>query len=138
MTGAYQDSRENTYDSQFAPFIDEIIDTNELDMALAPVEKRDQWESNSNVGGSKHILHEMSIVKSRIGFSEQQFRDKCQKLQSELCQEFKEIVDGIYDALDAMVADFSKTMYQVQMDSLRDFEKQLSEVRRVSLQAGTL
>lgn len=49
-----------------------------------------------------------------------------------------EIVNGIYDALDAMVAEYSKSMYQIQMENLCDFEKQLSEIRRASLQAGLI
>lgn len=79
-------------DIQFAPFLDEIvIDTNELESATTSRANTEvAWPTN-NVGGSKHILHEMSIVRSRIGFDEQVFRDKCQQVQSELCQEFKGI-----------------------------------------------
>lgn len=84
-------------DSQFAPFLDEIIDANDLplpaDQAVQSGElskwSKHQSGSEPSLNGSNHILQEMTIVRSRIGFDEQAFRDKCQKIQAELCQEFK-------------------------------------------------
>ncbi len=57
--------------------------------ANAPMETTVGMTTQPMTGGAKHILQEMSIVKNRLGFDEQAFRDHCQKMQSELCQEFK-------------------------------------------------
>jgi hypothetical protein len=130
-------------DSQFAPFLDEIIDTNDLPLAIDEAQPRDSnlqlWMTSSGPSSSSaHVLHEMSIVRSRIGFDEQAFREKCQRLQAELASEFKSLIDGIYDMLDALVAEYSKSMYQIQVEQLKDFELQLAEIRRSSVQAATM
>lgn len=87
--------QQESMDSQFAPFLEDIIDSN--DLPLAPelpdthgVPNALQWITSSGIDpSSKHILQEMSIVQSRIGFDEHGFREKCQRVQAELCQEFK-------------------------------------------------
>lgn len=84
-------------DSQFAPFLDEIIDANDLPLPAdqtvqsGELSKWSKYQSGGepSLNGSNHILQEMTIVRSRIGFDEQAFRDRCQKIQAELCQEFK-------------------------------------------------
>lgn len=76
-------------ESQFAPFLDEIIDARDLDLVseahVPPGEKH--WTPVPN--NSKHLLQEISMVKSRTGFDEHAFRERCQSAQSELSQEFK-------------------------------------------------
>ena len=47
------------------------------------------------------------------------------------------IVDELYDVLERIVSEYSKTMYQLQVDSLKDFESELSEIRRITVQTGT-
>ena len=80
---------------QFAPFLDEIIDTNDLEPVspgssnVSPSEPNRQWMTIGDMGTSKHIFQEMSIVKSRIGFDEQEFREQCQRVQTMLTSEFK-------------------------------------------------
>lgn len=92
-------------EGQFDPFLDEIIDSNDLPTRLPTPSEMAQdradpgtWiAKTAPIQGSKHVLHEMAIVKSRLGFDEQAFREQCQRVHSELSQEFKGcplLVDG--------------------------------------------
>lgn len=96
-----------------------------------------------------HSFQEISIVKNRTGFDEQQFRDECQKQQHELGEKFKGtiinakhvnycigIVEKLYDCLDMMVADVSKSIYHQQTDNYHQLEDRLSSIRRGAFQAG--
>lgn len=81
---------EGLLEPQFTPFMDEIIDANQLERIpileadIPPSEQ--QWLDTTR---SKHAIHEIAIVKSRIGFDEHEFRAKCQQVQAAMCQEFK-------------------------------------------------
>ncbi len=37
----------------------------------------------------QHVLHQMALVTARLHFDEQQFRDRCRQVQSDLSREFK-------------------------------------------------
>lgn len=76
-------------ESQFAPFLDEIIDAGNLELVTedhVPA-REEQWPPHHS--DSKHLLQEISMVKTCTGFDEHAFRERCQRMQSELCQEFK-------------------------------------------------
>lgn len=123
-------------ESQFAPYLDDIIDTNDLPVPKEGEQSlpdRSQWPNES-----QHILHEMSIVKNRVGFDEPAFREQCQRVQAELQQELKTIVDTLYDSLDGIVASIAKQVYQIQMSYIKEFEGQLTDIRRSTIQAGTI
>lgn len=141
---------------QFAPFLDEIVDAGDLQSAAhgaAPStpdsSPANQWMTIGDMGPSKTLFQEMSLVKSRIGFDERDFREQCQRVQTMLTSEFKgtkrdqvatfvlEIVDKLYDAVDAMVSDYSKAMYQIQVENLKSFETSLLDIRRIGVQIAT-
>lgn len=46
-------------------------------------------------------------------------------------------MDKLYDAVDAMVSDYSKSMYQIQVENLKSFETSLSDIRRIGMQIAS-
>ena len=57
----------------------------ELTQELVPVKSL-----SSKTGlNSDHVIHQMAIVNARLAFDEQEFRERCQNVQTNLCQEFK-------------------------------------------------
>ncbi len=52
----------------------------------------DEQESNARHRETPHIFHEIAVVKSRLDFDEQEFRDKCHALSLEASQGFKGIL----------------------------------------------
>lgn len=45
-------------------------------------------------------------------------------------------MDEVYDALERVISDYSKQMYQIQVDAFKDFETTLSDIRRTAVQTG--
>lgn len=47
-------------------------------------------------------------------------------------------MDETYDALDELVAEMSKVMYQSQVEAFQNFETELIEIRRITVEAGNI
>lgn len=116
-------------DSQVAHLTEEIIEYDDLP------ERRDSWPPQHSRPDSSILLKEIATAKHRIGFDEQEFRENCQRYQSELAQSFKDKVDEIYDSLDNCISSLSKALYQVQLEELRNFEEQLVHIRKTMIAA---
>ena len=80
----------------------------------------------------------MSTVKTRLGFDEQAFRELCHHHQANLNCELKAIVDQLYDCLDVMVAEISKTLYQSQSAAFKHYDDKLVEIRKTAVQAESV
>lgn len=79
------------------------IDGDESQLLAADGILNDGFKENSNEiienvsksrssGPQSHIFQEMMVVRNRLGFDEQDFRDRVQLSSSEISQEFKGIV----------------------------------------------
>lgn len=83
---------EETNLETFSQFSDEeVINLNDLPLTkdVGEIHKSGRVQSDTCMNSSNMMLKEMSIVKARIGFDEQQFRNDCQKLQTAMSGEFK-------------------------------------------------
>jgi len=76
------------YEEGFEEEEEYLLDTQDLQQI---VEYQDQQPPPSNPKSHQntHLLQEMTLVKSRVAFDEQDFRARCHRLQSETCQLFK-------------------------------------------------
>lgn len=88
--------------------------------------------------GNQILLKEIEMIKERSGFDERLFRERCQKVQKELCERFKCIVDELYDEMDKVVQELSKQLYQIQNDHMRNFDVRLTRIRHNGIQATTI
>lgn len=109
----------------------------------------DYDQARSNNPG--HIFQEMALVKSRIDFDEQAFREQCHLKSVELSQKFKgqrklyfksllflEAVGELYDLVDSFVAELSKSLHQMQVDQYAEYETKLAGIRRKAVEAETI
>lgn len=87
---------------------------------------------------SNHIFHEMAIVKRRIDFDEQDFRERCHSACLGLSQEYKELISELYDTVDEFVALISKLLHRQQNAAYQEYEGQLAQIRRNSVEAEAL
>lgn len=84
------------------------------------------------------IKHESVIVNNRLGFDEAAFRQRMHQQQAELSSEFKQCVEALYDAMDGMVAEVSRQMYQQQQEHSRELESLIGDIKQATLQTGIL
>ena len=112
-------------ESQFPPFMDEILDYDALESHQSVAGEAPSGPPSYNDAPMTKYepvanLNDIAMVRRAIDFDERAFRADCQALQAEMAQEFKglisqidnyptlEMVDKLYDALDNVVAELSK------------------------------
>lgn len=66
-----------------------LVATGGAQVKPTEVQRMDQHEVPKKSAGSNHIFQEMAVVRKRLGFDEQDFRERCHRSSMEISQQFK-------------------------------------------------
>ena len=99
-------------------------------------------QNNSNVFNQKKTqekdYQEMLIVKQALDFDERAFRDSYIRTESEIILKMRKDIDALYDWLDRLVADLTKSLNTFQETKKTTIEEKLRTIRENSIRADAI
>lgn len=149
----------NEPEIEFDAYDDEILVEGEMEYALEPIHQptihEPSYPSYTTPNGNdttsfpqqtvfnqkksqEKDYQEMLIVRQALDFDERAFRDSYIRTESEIILKMRKDIDALYDWLDRLVADLTKSLNTFQETKKTSIEEKLRAIRENSVRADAI